>query len=52
MFFSVPEAQSGSGETEVHPADMKGMVSTQVGSRQLLVLEVNISRGSSGKNPP
>lgn len=52
MFFSMPEAQTSSRQTEVHPGDVKGMVSVQVGSWQLLVLEVNISNGSPGINPP
>lgn len=46
------EAQTSSGEREVHPADGKGVISAQVGSRQQLVLEVDISERNPGINPP
>lgn len=52
MFFSMSEAQTSSGEREVHPADGKGMIFAQVGSRQQLVMEVGISEKNPGKNPP
>lgn len=48
MLFSIPEAQTSSGETEVNPAEVKGMIPAQ----GALVLEVNISEGSPGINPP
>lgn len=52
MFFSTSGAQTSSGETEVHPADRKGVISAQVGSRQQLLLEVDISERNPGINPP
>lgn len=48
----MPEAQTSSGDIEVNSAAVKGMISAQVGRRQLLVLEVDILEGSPRINPP